>query len=136
MVPRDLRKTIFLHSDDQERAHAEAHGVDQHGAVHHGADLIGQDLQVRLGDGDEHTQHEADEEQQTQFPLLRQAGADVGPHGGHGQVRAHAEQADAQHQQHGTGGECDQLHRGEVKPGRQGHQIDQRRDGQSGVKGF
>ena len=58
----------------------------------------------------------------------------MGAHGGHGQIRAHAEQADAQHQQYRAGGECDELHRGEVKPGGQGHQIDQHRDGQSGVQ--
>ena len=117
----------------QKQTDANSNRINQH-CIGNGGHLLCKYLKVGLCDGDEHTQHEADEEQQTQFPLLRQAGADVGSHGGHGQVRAHAEQADAQHQQYRAGGECDELHRGKVKPGGQGHQIDQHRDGQSGVQ--
>ena len=86
----------FQDCQNQKRPHTHADTGNQHRAVHHRAHLIGQNLQVRLRNGNQHSQQKADAAQQPQLPLPGKSGTHMGSHGGHGQIRAHAEKADAQ----------------------------------------
>ena len=118
----------------QECAHTQADRIDQHGAVHNGADLIGQNLQVRLRNGDQHAQHKAHGQKQSQLPLLGKTGTHMGTHGGHGQVRAQTEQSDAQDQHHSTNGKGNQFRFRKIKQRGKRHQIHNGGDRQGGCQ--
>ena len=114
--------------DEQEEAHAQAHGPDEDRPVHDGAHLAGQDREVRLRHRDEEAHHEADAEQHAQFLGFGEAFADVLPHRGHRHVGAQVEEADAGDQQEGGAGEDEELVPGDVHPGSDGEQEYQQAD--------
>ena len=84
---------------DEEQAHACRYRKDQ-GHVGDGGHLIGQHLQVRLRDGDEEAQQEADPDDEGQAPGLGEHGAHPLAHGGHAHLRAQRKEHDA-HNDHG-----------------------------------
>ena len=109
------------HRNDQKRANAQSHGINQHRTVHHGTDLSRQNLQIRFCHGDQHTQHKANSQQKKQLSLLGQTGAHVGSHRSHGQICAKIKKSNANDQQHCTHCKRDQFCATQVKPGSQCH---------------
>ena len=57
----------------KESSNAQTNGVDQKRTIHHRADLGCQNLQIRLRDGDQHTQDKAYRQQQPELTLFRQS---------------------------------------------------------------
>ena len=70
------------HTQQQKEAYTYRHRQDQHSTVDVGH-IVGQHLQIRLGDGDDHAQQEADREDQQQLAGFGQLGTDVIAHRGH-----------------------------------------------------
>ena len=71
----------------QEHAHAQRHGQDQR-HVGDAGDLVGQHLQVWLGNGDHHAEDEAHQQRDAHALALGQFHADALAHGQHGHVNA------------------------------------------------
>ena len=80
----------------QKQAHARRHRQDK-GRVGDRGHLICQHLQVRLRDGDEKAQQEADAQNHRQLPAFGDHRAHALAHGGHAHFRAQGEEHDAQH---------------------------------------
>ena len=87
------------HADGQENAHAYRHRQDQHGLVD-ARYVLGQHLQVRLSNGDDHAQNESQHQNEPQAAGLGHFRAYQIAHLGHGQLRTQREQAHANDQQH------------------------------------
>ena len=98
--------------NDQEEAHTQRHRQNE-GHVGHGGQLLGQHLQVRLCNGDHHTQHKTYDERAPHSPALTDLNADTVAHGDHGHIHAQGEQAHAEHQQQRAEEEEHQSARGE-----------------------
>ena len=99
----------------QECANTKAHGIHQQCAIHNGADLTRKDLQIRLRNGDQHTQHKADAQQQSQLFLFGKTGTYVTSHRCHSKVSAQVEQSDSENQHKCTYAECDQFRSRKLK---------------------
>ena len=122
------------HADGQEDAHAHGHREDQHGLVD-ARHVLGQDLQVRLGNGNDHAQNEGQHQNEPQAAGFGHLRAHQIAHLGHGQLRAQREQAHAQNQHdraHQKGQHQSAAHGNEEETQ---HRHDQG-DGQYGIHRF
>ena len=86
------------HRDGGEDADAQRHRPDQH-LVGDGGDLIGQNLQVRLRDGDDRTHQKADGDDDDDAVVFKDSGADTLAQRGHGDFGTQLEKAHADNQQ-------------------------------------
>ena len=87
------------HGEAEKQSHADRHGDDED-HVRHGLHLIGEHLQVRLGNGDEKAQQKAERQHDADPARLGDARAHALAHRRHGQLRAEGEEHHAHHQQH------------------------------------
>ena len=83
----------------KKQSHADRHGDDED-HIRHGLYLIGEHLQVRLGNGDEKAQQKAERQHDADPARLGDARAHALAHRRHGQLRAEGEEHHAHHQQH------------------------------------
>src|SRR5699024_4579485 len=102
------------HTDHQEEANADAYGEHQHPGVDV-RDVVGQYLQVRLGDGYRHAEYEAQHDDEPQLFRLGHARAEIVAYGRHGRLRAQGEQTHAYYQ------EDDGDEKGQHQVGGDGH---------------
>lgn len=85
----------------QKRAHADGDRDDERRIDSLARfELSGQHLQIRLGDGNQHTHDETDEHDEPDFFGLGQRGTHRAAHRHHGDVRAQREQSHSQNEQH------------------------------------
>ena len=84
--------------DGGEDTDAQRHRPDQH-LVGDGGDLIGQNLQVRLRDGDDRTHQKADGDDDDDAVVFKDSGADTLAQRGHGDFGTQLEKAHADNQQ-------------------------------------
>lgn len=75
------------HGDDKENADAEGDGENKR-HVRYGRDLVGQHLQIRLGNGDHHADEQGDGDDKPKLSGLCHTGADMFAYGGHCDFRA------------------------------------------------
>ena len=94
----------------QEKAHPRRHAEDE-GPVGDGGDLLGQHLEIGLGDGDDEPQDEAQKHHQPQPPAPGHGRAGPLPHGGHADLGPQGEEHDPHHD-HGGSEEEAQKHAG------------------------
>ena len=80
----------------QKQAHAAGHREDQH-IVGYGGHLLGQHLQVRLGNGDDEAQNKAQGRHHPDFFAAGHGGAHLFPHGRHTDLRAQGEEHGPHH---------------------------------------
>jgi len=123
------------HGDDEKHAHARRDGEDQKPTGAPFEYLVGKDLKVRLGNGDENTDEEADQSDQPYLTRLCQMCTDLGTDGLHrhlgtrGEDRKPEDKTDnTEHKQKKSGG----IHRRESN-GKQGNDQSDRKDR---LKGF
>ena len=135
-----MRKRFLEHDfhnrNYQECAHTQTNGINQQSTIHDRTDLIGQDLQIRFRNGNEHTKNNADTQQQTKLLLSGKAGTHMGSHGCHCQIRAHAEQSNTQNQHDCTHGKSNQFRGRQGKQRRHCQNIHNRCNGQGRYQCF
>ena len=119
---------------DEEEAHARRDREDER-HVGDGGDLVGQDLQVRLGDGDEEAQRKPHPDDEGDAAAPGQHRAHPLAHGAHAHLGTQGKEHDA-HDDHGrTQQKAEQDAGGDRRDGKAEHQHD-RHDGQHGLQCF
>ncbi len=122
------------HGDGRENADPGRNGPDQDG-IRNGGHLVGQNLQIRLGNGDERADEKTDEGRNGDTLLANNPAADALAEGGHGNLRTQLEKTHSDDEQHGAHEE--QRDRSDAH-GNHGHAQDEYDDGdgENTGKGF